>query len=482
MEPNEIARKYRNLHPGYSLVGYAEAGLPVTELTLNVHTIEYKELSPIFEFTLKTIKAGVESADDLSAFLGFDETFTKGLLSELIRSEDISLTGFGDDVAQRLRLTAKGEKVLEKAEQEVPVEQTITLQFDRTLGVPLDLYGDWTVAPRESRENGWLEIPAIPSRRVRVEDLNLEKIQRTVDEIGRRGRRPKKIILSVAAIEKQRNQFRYAVALRYENSQGDNLLSFAIDGIVQPKLQAAFEKRKGIERINLKRFEGEPVDEATSKQMDQLLTKYKTADRDVESLIEEEHAALARLAEAVSTAADSGSESSQFDLEEAEEVLKQTQEKILSTLEVRNLSVFDHADVLHDAITNSTQRLLIVSPWIRRKVVNEGFVKNIENLLKSGVEVFIGYGIGDQKCDPWPIRQLQGLVKRYRNFYFHEFGNTHAKILISDSRFYVMGSFNWLSFKGDPGATFRDERSIMVSVSQLIEQTFIEQKQRFFEM
>lgn len=345
----------------------------------------------------------------------------------------------------------------------------------------MDLYGEWTMAPRELRENGWLEIPAIPSRRVRVEDLKIEKIQQTIDEIGRRGKRPKRVILSIAAIEKQINRFRYAVALRYENPQGDNLISFAIDGIIQPKLQTAFERRKGVERINLKRFEAGQVDEATSRQMVQLLEQYAPSDVDAASLIEEETAARSRLAEAVATAEESGSESSQLELKDAELVLKQTKERVLESLEVRNLSVFDHPDVLQDAIANSTQRLLIISPWIRRQVVNEGFIKRIENLLKSGVEVFIGYGIGDKKCDPWPIRQFQNLVKRYRNFYFRDFGNTHAKVLISDSRFYVMGSFNWLSFRGDPAATFRDEQSIKVSVPQLIEQTFIEQKQRFFE-
>jgi hypothetical protein len=484
MEPNEIARKYRNLHPGYTLIGYAEAGLPVTELILNVHTIEYKELSPLFEFSLKAIKAGIDNADALSAFLGFDGSFTKGILSELIRSEDISFTGIGDDVNQKLRLTPKGQKVLEKAEYELPKEQTITLNFERTLHTTIDLHGEWTVPNRELRENGWLQIPAIPSRRIMVEDLKIEKIQRTVDEIGKRVRKPKRVILSIAAIEKQINRFRYAVALRYENSEGDNLIDFVIDGIVQPKLQAAFEKHKGpakLESNNPNWFEPERLDERISKQMDHLLEQYATVSVDAEALLEEENSAQLRVAQAAETAEESPAESSQIELKEARLALEQTKEKILKTIEVRNLSVFDHPNILQEALVNSKERLLIISPWIRRKVVNEDFIRKIENLLKNNVEVLIGYGIGDEKCDQWPIRQLQNLVRNHRNFYFHDFGNTHAKVLISDSRFYVMGSFNWLSFKGDPGATFRDERSIMVSVPELIETTFVEQKRRFFE-
>ncbi len=154
-------------------------------------------------------------------------------------------------------------------------------------------------------------------------------------------------------------------------------------------------------------------------------------------------------------------------------------EELKKITSIRNLAVFDHADVLYDALRNSQHRLMIISPWIRRKVVNEQFLKEIENLLRRNVDVYLGYGIGDGKCDPWPIRKLNELKSRFRNFHFLEFGDTHAKVLISDDRFFVVSSFNWLSFKGDPAATFRDEQGILVALPDLVDKKFQEQLVRF---
>lgn len=48
-----------------------------------------------------------------------------------------------------------------------------------------------------------------------------------------------------------------------------------------------------------------------------------------------------------------------------------------------------------------------------------------------------------------------------------------------DKSFVVLGSFDWLSFKGDPSATFRDEQSFYVTLPEVIEDKFKEQLKRF---
>ncbi|MBD0394663.1 MAG: hypothetical protein ICV52_12615, partial [Microcoleus sp. C1-bin4] len=58
-------------------------------------------------------------------------------------------------------------------------------------------------------------------------------------------------------------------------------------------------------------------------------------------------------------------------------------------------------------------------------------------------------------------------------------GDTHAKILISDVKFAVTTSFNWLSFKGDRDRTFRDERGTLVSDPQKIDELFDSYRSRF---
>ena len=44
---------------------------------------------------------------------------------------------------------------------------------------------------------------------------------------------------------------------------------------------------------------------------------------------------------------------------------------------------------------------------------------------------------------------LRRIADDYSHFHMTRLGDTHAKVLICDSRFSVVTSFNWLSFRGD---------------------------------
>ena len=67
------------------------------------------------------------------------------------------------------------------------------------------------------------------------------------------------------------------------------------------------------------------------------------------------------------------------------------------------------------------------------------------------------------------FEKLQG---RFDNFEFIFIGNTHRKILVSDNRFAVITSFNWLSFKGDPRSTPRDEYGMKLTEQSQIDDVY----------
>jgi phosphatidylserine/phosphatidylglycerophosphate/cardiolipin synthase-like enzyme len=156
----------------------------------------------------------------------------------------------------------------------------------------------------------------------------------------------------------------------------------------------------------------------------------------------------------------------------------------LAAIPVRGLDVHEHPPLLEQALRESKQRLLIISPWIRAKVVNRSFVRQLENLLKRNVKVFIGYGLGEEdtqmnESDRRAEQDLDNLASRFAHFAFVRLGDTHAKILISDRRFIVTTSFNWLSFRGDPNRTFRDEQGMFVGVAELVDNRFDHLASRF---
>jgi hypothetical protein len=100
------------------------------------------------------------------------------------------------------------------------------------------------------------------------------------------------------------------------------------------------------------------------------------------------------------------------------------------------------------------------------------------------VTVYLGWGMSaDEKdspdADKAVLAALDELAERHDRFIFRRLGRTHAKVLICDDRFIVVTSFNWLSFKGDPKRTFRDERGTMVSIPSHVEEQFKELSARF---
>ncbi|MHC5721195.1 MAG: phospholipase D-like domain-containing protein, partial [Nostoc sp.] len=94
------------------------------------------------------------------------------------------------------------------------------------------------------------------------------------------------------------------------------------------------------------------------------------------------------------------------------------------------------------------------------------------------MQIFIGYGLGEKdekrsSADIQAEKNLQKLASQYsKTFTLKRLGDTHAKILISDTKFAVATSFNWLSFKGERDRTFRDERGTLVSDSHKIDELF----------
>jgi phosphatidylserine/phosphatidylglycerophosphate/cardiolipin synthase-like enzyme len=148
----------------------------------------------------------------------------------------------------------------------------------------------------------------------------------------------------------------------------------------------------------------------------------------------------------------------------------------LATENVRYLETFEHPAILERALDESKEKLLIVAPWIRPAVVDASFLDRLETLLKRDVRVVIAWGIDSstkaKDADPRILAKLEQLAARFKKLTVHWLGNTHAKVLISDNSFVVAGSFNWLSFKGDPAQTFRDERSFLIAHGPTVRRAF----------
>ncbi|MBC1239569.1 phospholipase D-like domain-containing protein [Nostoc sp. 2RC] len=506
---DEIARRYDN-RPGFELVSVVEVGLPVTKINLTALTLVRKPISPIEEFVLKAINIGLSLLEEISQFLGLEELIIKEAMINLRRAENIDLIASVGASIQEWKLTKKGQTTLEEARIIIPEERSYQINFDKMLWKPR-WYGHWEdnkslLRLINLKKSNILEIPYYPARIPELADLNLKDVEKIIKENEKDGKRKreqerdfKRDFIGLKKIERRENFFQPALALVYKQKQGNDWqITFTIDGRISEEHESAFTRSKGPkkDRIIKKLKESFSTQIRDTKALaeekfgDEFIALAIEYEKQIDSVREEIH----NRTNTIQTDIDSTRKTlekvnvheQKVALEEklnnALEQIKQLQEQLkqlISSTPIRFIKTYDHRPLFEEALKNSQKRLLIISPWIRATATNQWLVNQLEKLVRRGVKVFIGYGYGDKdeedrrNYDIKAEEAIQKLAKRYPdNVVFKRLGDTHCKILISDQKFAIVGSFNWLSFKGDPNRTFRDERSTLVSDPNKIDELF----------
>ncbi len=118
----------------------------------------------------------------------------------------------------------------------------------------------------------------------------------------------------------------------------------------------------------------------------------------------------------------------------------------------------DHLNIFRDALEQAEQELIIVTPWVRG-YESKLFVDNIVSTLERGVKVTVIYGHkGEEENDNNDVaveNKLRELFSQYsdsgsrlsrlgKELHIESEG-TNEKILVCDTKFAVLGSWNWLS-------------------------------------
>jgi hypothetical protein len=480
----DIVRRFAFQRPEATLVGYEEVALPYWRLRVRGFVLERKRIDPIAEFVLKAINAGLQTEEEISNFLGLRGEILRGEMSELLRSEDIYLTAGQGGRHHVWAQTMKGRTTLEEAETVLPEEQSFDIDFDGILRIVCSLTGE-TYAPRQLRDFGWLEIPPSPPTAPELSDLRFTDVAQT---LRMKVARPREL-LWLTGIERRTRLFRPGILLVYQSKTTRALeSSFIIGGKLAEEYANAFARSGGQQRLGL--------DEPPKKQLDNVarlllpddLRKQMPKIEEVDATRElvaaaEEHLAKAR--------EEANQASGSVERTEAHQNIIKAQceldaaNQALTSLPVRHLAVYDHPPLLNEALTDAKTRLLILSPWISACVVNTEFLNKLDHLLARGVDVYIGYGIGDNRdcreseADKKAKDALSALATRRKNLRFKDFGNTHAKILAYDHKWCIATSFNWLSFRGDRNRGYRDEQGFLVSSPYFVEETFAKQMSAF---
>ena len=141
----------------------------------------------------------------------------------------------------------------------------------------------------------------------------------------------------------------------------------------------------------------------------------------------------------------------------------------------------DHRKLLLQTLDKANKTIVIFSGWLTDYSINDEFRSKIKNCLDRGVDIIIAWGYkksgsisSEQKnAGEKSIRDLQEWTSLNKTkgtletFYFPN----HSKILICDTQYAVMGSFNWLS---NSGGSTNEERSWVVYNKDFIQDEIVE--------
>jgi hypothetical protein len=475
----DVARRYSS-RPGYTLVSYGEVGLPYYRIQLRVEVLDRKQIGPFAEFLLRSVDLGIDEPDELEELLGLDQRVLEASVVDLLGSDDLHVGRREEGGQTGLLITPKGRRTLETAVSIVPEEVIIEIDYDGLLQRPIPFLDRW-YTPIELKEMGVREVPPARVRPPELPKLQqqMEAVEAVIRAVGER-RAARRDLLALKAIERRRRVFQTAVALVYRSDDDSSIqVAFAIDGRLSDEHEQVFAQSKLMRKMGIG---ADGLQNAEDVLVELLGTDLVEAARQAEA----PHPAAALVPEPIDTPA--APEVPEADAEmpsppTSRDLLEAPEPVVLP--DVAFVETYDHPGYLRQALDESRNRLLIVSPWVREAVVGRAFLDQLEGLLANGIDVYIGWGIrpldeDDDDADRGVQRAFQKLGERYRwNFKYKRLGHTHAKVLICDSRFMIVTSFNWLSFKGDPSRTFRDERGILVSRADEIDRQFDEWVRRF---
>jgi hypothetical protein len=494
MTAEETARHLAGARSGYQLISYREVALPLFKVDLELLVLEKKPLPPIQEYVLRAVDEGLSGTAAIAGLLGIEESIVRTTAAVLLSSDNLVLAGGADgDRTHRLRLTTKGRSTAADAAQVQAVEVSLPVWIDGLTRKVLSVTArgrHWFPASQASGR-GLVEIAASPRKRPGLEGIPLESVNEVIraESAGRRGRRE---VIGITGIGKTRRYAREAVALAYQAPGEDLLITLAVDGESSEEHDAAFSRAiaRSARKLTPEHWHGarEIVESAVPAEVLDSAVEASESER-----IEDEHIELRQQDERLRSAAENATKEELASLREQLAQSEKRQRELESALEnisVRQVPVYEHRKYLNRALAEARERILIVSPWIRYEVVDDELVTRFRKLLQRGVQLWIAYGInkdgghgrgkvkdeGDRDAE----RKLRRLGEDYPElFHMTRLGDTHAKVLVCDSRFSIITSFNWLSFRGDEQLEFRDERGYYVGLSERVQELFESYRVRF---
>lgn len=480
MRIEDLAAKHAYDLPGYQLVFFEEVAFPVWKVNLRIQILEDRYLNVVDEFLLKLIDVGVGTIDQIAAILGLNnelirESAIKMLSAEVIRFNHIN---------QTMAITEKGKPVLELLKMSTPKNVPLSICVDGITGNFLPDTGRLLKSSQIKK----IDLRNIHSSR-EVEkptegNFDLSKFKSFYKSLAAKGypNLPKGELIDVLEVGRAWPLFKIMRVLTYYDADND-IHQFAVfdRNVRANEYDSMLQALDSSEDLGVLPLEDASIEmnygkEDTISLTSKLDTCFLDAEKNQQELV-----AIEKELIKIENELDISPEG-QPEQELLSEInrLNGLLEKQKTT--TRLLRTYEHRPLLEKSFESARQWVVIVSPWLDPVALNESLVTQIDKSLQRKVQVVILYGYpGElehykkQKQDI-VLHSLNRLKEKKHGKYLHikDIGITHEKVLICDKKFIIVGSFNWLSFKGDKLKGLRLEKSVYTEEVSVIEDAFID--------
>jgi hypothetical protein len=398
------------------------------------------------------MESGLFSETDIGLLLGLEPELVAATVVDLMQ-RDYVIRRVGPDERWRIALTPLGLSAAKELSAVTPVSAQIGFAFDRLTWTVTAFRRADLLSHSDAKERGLRILPGRPSE-ISDGDFAPHPLNRMLAEDEDNDSRVE--ILAVRKVVPKARLLLPAKLLIFTDKDGSEVqVGVVIDGELSRDHELEIERLGGADALGI------TVAPPTPAPLEEL-----SAEVIARRVPAEE---VAQMRASTSAAPEQPEMSDSADRAEAAHAGDS-----LSQVDVRAVSVHEHRGLLFDALNQASKRLLIVAPWVKRAVVDTDFLSLLERRLREGVEVTIahGYGRDDRGSDESALRSLSNMQKRFaEHFDLARLQNTHAKILVWDDS-WVLTSFNWLSFKGDPSRTYRMEEGTLIRVPALVDEAY----------
>jgi DNA-binding MarR family transcriptional regulator len=387
MSPEEVARLHQ-FREGFTLVDYAEVGLPVFRLTIEAVTTSPRQMPTIQEFVLRSLALGVEHEDEIARMLGLKLDAVQASTNMLVADSFVARQAAPPD-RERFRLTDAGQARLEQEQVEELKEEMLVIDYDGIRRLPIRLAGANVLRASELRDQGAVEIRPYPADAPPIAELAIPDVTRVIRRQG--GEDFRRTVLALKRIVRRNNVYREAVALVFAADRGSEVqVAFAIDGKLSDLHERAFAEHGGPRKMGFVKAlaEGDARRRIEKFAGRELVRAGPSREAVVVARREEQEAEVAVRALRAAAQGVGRNAPAALALRGAEERLEVALHA-LHSMQVRPIACYEQDELLDEALHSARRSLLITSAGVQPLTVNGYFLRALDKLIEERVDVRI---------------------------------------------------------------------------------------------